>query len=315
MASPKPIAYYLLAALAAVAAALSIAFYFAIWPWMAPPPADASTIDSRWSAVERWAAYDRDCMDDPIDPAIVAAGSKSQNAHRALFSRKTGYARLDKETLSVEVQTALRGLEDWSKRGGGLVARPVPSESQGLPLYWLGQVALATASDLEDPAVGSALHTAKTLRRCGDFMGALAGFGLSGSLVRWLEDRGRKPDARFAAQRPTRDELFVALSREMVHTYEDSRRSPLLPLGVPGYAMPFMDADRERAWWKHAAGERLLAANTFGKDPAKLAALFPSDVEALPKSSMVRWSFTLYGGQIARTGKAIERYDAALAAR
>jgi hypothetical protein len=314
MASPKPILTISIAIAGLVVIASAITFYFVIWPWIEPPPASASAIEGRWRVAEGWAAYDRSCKVDPIAVSVIAAGTRSQDAHEALFAKKTGYPRLARAELPAETQAALRALEEWSGKGGGF-AIPLGSDpSYYFGLLELGKVALATAPALDDPAVSSALYTAKTLRRCGNYSAAVTGFGLSEAILRWLDDRGLKPDARFAEFRPTRDELFVAVARGAVSAYEDSRGAGYVMLEVPIYARFFFDADRELAWLKYAGAERLFAANASGRDPARTAALFPSDANALPKSGLVRLHFMFVGIVIGKLGKVIERYDAALAA-
>jgi hypothetical protein len=315
MASPKPILYVAIGAVLALLVTGMVVFYLAIWPWMAPPPASSRAIDVRWAQVQAWAVPDPGCKKDPLPISFVEAVHKNSDSYRSLIAQKTGYPRLEKAALSVEAQAALRGLEAWSKKEGGFVLPPSPAP-YALPLYNLGKLALATASSLDDEAVSTVLHTAKILRRCGDLFGVAVGFGLSESLVRWLEDRGLRPDARIALLRPTRDELFAAVARETVRWHEDGRHTVILPgAHTPTYVYLFVDTERELAWLKYEGAERLFAANAFGRDPDRLAALYPQDENSLPKSTLVRGNFVFPGIFIGQAAKSIKRHDAALAAR
>ena len=288
-----------------------------VGPWVASPPTDASTIERRWKQVERWAAYDAACGNPTIDQLATAPVRRTDAIDRRRFSARNDYPRVERQHLPEPTRAGLAALDVWTRNQGGFRPDAESSGRLSFHLHDLGQIALATASDLEDPSVASALYTSKTLRRCGGLLDALAGFALADSLVRWLGDRGLGPDSRFETARPTRDELFAALARGAIASYELARKSgarrPVL--FRPWYVAPFFDGKRELLWLKYDATERLFTADAMKREPARMATLYPENEAALPKSVFVRLSVLPLAAQILKADEAIRAYDGALARR
>ena len=79
--------------------------------------------------------------------------------------------------------------------------------------------------------------------------------------------------------------------------------------GVPFYAAPFTDWERERSMLRAVAGEKLEAASKAIDDPARFAAIYRvGDVNALPKSLLVRALALNLESQLTKSFERIDDY-------
>ncbi|MCA9719316.1 MAG: hypothetical protein H6713_12475 [Myxococcales bacterium] len=287
-----------------------------VYPWIKPPPEDPEVIARRWAHVESLAEVS-EASGRPLEelgelPAFSLDGLP-------LVEQRPPYDELANiDELPPEVAAAIDALVQWHHRGGGLGPERCPHVGERpfplLKVFELARVALHVSTTADDAPALAVLQLAEHLRDRGPLLDGAVGLALAKESVRWARARGYPPTGALLERRPRAPQVVAMLAREMVCSFELVERElsrelqpgkdAPVPAGLIGY-------ERERAMVQWYWGERL---HGVSKDTSleTLAARLrdDDDLEALPKSVLLRALAVPMAGRVEDAARTIADYDA-----
>lgn len=277
-----------------------------LWgPGIAWPGTPPDEIARRWTEVEQIAGP---TVDGPASPRLLAAIA----AFKAHGEPPADDPKIDADSLGPDIRRALDELVAWDHEGGEVLDTCMSTEV--VTLHRLGRVALRSAAAADDPVFTAALRLAAGLRRRGQLLAGVVGFGLADTALEVVNERGWDVRA-LAPWRPTEAELRGVLARESVcslRTIDAAFADHCAGVEVPWY-YPF----GVRRW---CARERAVFVDFYGRmhtraaavPLAELAATLAATEAELPDSVVSQAVAANMGSMAEKLTQQLARQDAAL---
>jgi hypothetical protein len=282
-----------LGAVIAAVAALIVAYFVVVRPWVAMPAASQEQIEASWQRVEHWARAGAsfasiEALHAPAE--VVSLHLNDLYQHGGIVAR---------DALPSEVRVAIDALIAWSERDDREDDPSFcldPGSPLALHLHYLGQVAIDSApEDAGSPQLLAAARLAEVLRRRGPLLSSVVGTGHSKAIATWAHARGLHLPDEVAATFPAEEEILSILARESYCTVQffDNEFEGATPVEGPVPMLSLFRPEREllvtRAW--HA--DYLERAHAHAGDPDELLT-FLADLahEEAPRSLLLDLSRT-----------------------